>query len=127
MPKFVPVVDSETPLSEQAYNDPNYEKHRQFDAPYVVKQQKSDVIDRGWKQGSLGWGVLGSFGSSNKDSSAQVINRSEGASKMVKNEKGLWVKQKETRNLNEQNSSRGRGKGIISSALGLKNIFFCLI
>ena len=80
MPAFVPVVDSEKPRSEQV-KDETWQKHRQFDTPYIVKPK-----DRGWQQGSLGWGVLGEFGSNEKDSAAQVIKRAEGMNKMVKNE-----------------------------------------
>eukprot|EP01038_Epipyxis_sp_PR26KG_P015836 gene15836-21457_t len=109
MPRFVPVIDTETPLSEQQ-NDPEkkkeYAKHRQFDA-------LSAPVDRGWKQGALGWGVLGSYGSNDKDQIAQVIKR-DGNSKMVKNEKGLWVKAKESdeQHLTSKLKGSGRGGGI---------------
>ena len=41
-------------------------------------KNKKKVVDRGWEQGNVGWGVLGSFGSNSKDDSAQVIKRVEG-------------------------------------------------
>ena len=101
MPKFVPVVDTEKPLSEQDNRSKaEYSKHRQFDNPYNINnynnnnnsnnnnnnsnnnnnnvKNKKKVVDRGWEQGNVGWGVLGSFGSKSKDDSAQVIKRVEG-------------------------------------------------
>ena len=96
MPKFVPVVDTEKPLSEQDHRSKaEFSKHRQFDNPYNINnysnnnnssnnnnnsnvKNKKKVVDRGWEQGNVGWGVLGSFGSNSKDDSAQVIKRVEG-------------------------------------------------
>ena len=105
MPKFVPVVDTEKSRAEQE-RDSNFDKHRKFDNPHKV--------DRGWQQGNVGWGVLGEFGSSSKDNSAQVVKRAEGANKMVKNERGLWVKAKDVRNDEPSigKPSRGRGGGV---------------
>jgi hypothetical protein len=45
---------------------------------YINVKNKKKVVDRGWEQGNVGWGVLGSFGSNSKDDSAQVIKRVEG-------------------------------------------------
>jgi hypothetical protein len=88
MPKFVPVRDLEKPLAEQVHSSKNMQKHRDFDNPY---QQKK--VDRGWGDNSqIGWGVKGSFGNNDKDEHAQVLKKSTGSNKMVKNEKGLWVK-----------------------------------
>lgn len=106
MPKFVPVVDTEKSAAERA-NDRSFDKHRHFDNPHKV--------DRGWQQGNVGWGVLGEFGSSSKDDSAQVVRRAEGANKMVKNERGLWVKAKELDDGfagSATGTGRGRGGGI---------------
>lgn len=109
MPKFVPVVDTEKPLSEQA-QDRDFEKHRRFDNPHKV--------DRGWQQGSLGWGVKGAFGSDGKDDSAQLSRRTDGGNKMVKNDKGLWVKAKELEGEDAPVSKPGRGRGGGVSVLG---------
>ena len=40
-------------------------------------------VDRGWERGKVGWGVQGSFASSEKDTCAQVLSRGSGAFKMV--------------------------------------------
>jgi hypothetical protein len=110
MPKFVPVVDTEKPISEQG-KDPSFDKHRRFDNPHKV--------DRGWQQGTVGWGVLGEFGSSGKDDGAQIVKRAEGGSKMVKNERGLWVKAKDLTEEDDGVSSKpGRGRGGGVSVLG---------
>ena len=37
-------------------------KHRKFDNPHSVLPK----VDRGWEGGSVGWGVLGAFGSNQK-------------------------------------------------------------
>lgn len=95
MPKFVPVTDTERPQSEQHEVAHDYAQHRKFDAPHAVKANENrgrGKVDRGWQEGTVGWGVLGSFGSNDKDDAAQVVRRSAGEQKMVKNEKGLWVK-----------------------------------
>lgn len=60
----------------------------------------------------MGWGVLGSFGSSGKDEMAQVVRKAEGAHKMVKNSKGLWVKQTDTDSITVGGRGQGRGSGI---------------
>ncbi len=91
MPKFVPVVDTEKPRSEQVGNDPSFSAHRRFDDPFSVHSDSK--TDRGWKQGDVGWGVVRTFGD-DKDDGAQVMKHAEGANKMVRNEKGLWVKAK---------------------------------
>lgn len=103
MPKFVPVVDNEKSQAEQK-EDTDFDKHRRFDNPHKV--------DRGWQQGNVGWGVLGAFGSNSKDDAAQIIKRAEGSNKMIKNEKGLWVKAKELEeDIPQQQSRPGRGRG----------------
>jgi hypothetical protein len=56
---------------------------------------KNPATDRGWAMGTVGWGVLGAFGSHQKDEGAQVQRKATGKNKMVRNEKGLWVKAKE--------------------------------
>ena len=112
MVKFVPVTDVERPKDAQNLNTSANEKHRKFDNPHTVKK----TVDRGWQQGNVGWGVLGAFGNSDKDDAAQVIKRAEGVNKMVKNEKGLWVKVKDLSdagsNITSYSSSMGRGGGI---------------
>jgi hypothetical protein len=75
------------------------------------KEDKSKT-DRGWEQGNVGWGVLGAFGSNQKgrksyihiyktltkifndilDEIAQVMRRSDGTNKMIKNERGISYK-----------------------------------
>eukprot|EP01066_Platyproteum_vivax_P004650 Platyproteum_vivax@DN16011_c0_g1_i1.p1 len=64
---------------------------------------KHKKVDRGWGgYDAVGWGVLGHFGSEKKDDRAQQARRAvtpiDGSGriryKMVKNEKGLWVKEK---------------------------------
>ena len=107
MGRFVPVEDNETPLCEQRAHDPNMAKHRQWDSFVIardsaqsremevaLKKAATDKpkADRGWERGSVGWGVLGSWGNDEKDQSAQVARVGEGRNKMVRNEKGLWVK-----------------------------------
>lgn len=114
MVKFVPVSDVERPRAAQNLQTSANDKHRKFDNPHTVGK----TVDRGWQQGNVGWGVLGAFGNSDKDDAAQVIKHAEGAHKMVKNEKGLWVKVKNT-SLDKSeipSSSRGRGGGV--SVLG---------
>jgi hypothetical protein len=114
MVKFVPVSDVERPRAAQNLHASANEKHRKFDNPHTVGKS----VDRGWQQGNVGWGVLGAFGNSDKDDAAQVIKHAEGAHKMVKNDKGLWVKVKNASSDMPEipSSSRGRGGGI--SVLG---------
>jgi hypothetical protein len=97
MPQFVPVVDDETPRHERGGS---------------VSAVPKKTVDRGWQQGTLGWGVQGNFGSHSKDEAAQeVVHRAkETDAKMVKNEKGLWVKVKHTDG--GKSTGRGRGGGI---------------
>lgn len=114
MVKFVPVSDVERPRAAQNLNASANDKHRKFDNPHTVGK----TVDRGWQQGNVGWGVLGAFGNSDKDDAAQVIKHGEGAQKMVKNDKGLWVKVKNALSDKPEtlSASRGRGGGI--SVLG---------
>lgn len=126
MPRFVPVVDVEKPRAEQD-DDPEFRKHKKFDA---LNQPTSSLTShRGWQSGTLGWGVLGSFGSVEKDDSAQVMKTAQGQYKLVcikyndfydnhsplkkvKNDKGLWVRQQEPSIDIVANSGKGRGSGI---------------
>jgi hypothetical protein len=114
MVKFVPVSDVERPRAAQNLHASANDKHRKFDNPHTVGK----TVDRGWQQGNVGWGVLGAFGNSDKDDAAQVIKHAEGAHKMMKNDKGLWVKVKNVSSDKSEipSSSRGRGGGI--SVLG---------
>lgn len=114
MVKFVPVSDVERPRAAQNLHASANDKHRKFDNPHTVGK----TVDRGWQQGNVGWGVLGAFGNADKDDAAQVIKHAEGAHKMVKNDKGLWVKVKNASSDKPEisSSSRGRGGGI--SVLG---------
>jgi hypothetical protein len=114
MVKFVPVSDVERPRAAQNLHASANDKHRKFDNPHTVGK----TVDRGWQQGNVGWGVLGAFGNSDKDDAAQVMKHAEGAHKMVKNDKGLWVKVKNVSSdkCEIPSSSRGRGGGI--SVLG---------
>lgn len=90
MPAFVPVSDPEKARYEQ--DEKEMAKHRNFDS-MVVARQRTETTNRGWEQGSVGWGVLGAWGSSCRDEKAQVTRRvADPNKKMVRNEKGLWVK-----------------------------------
>eukprot|EP01039_Chlorochromonas_danica_P005043 gene5043-5537_t len=107
MPKFVPVQDNEKPRNEQSLYDESLRKHRQFDDPHSLNK-------RGWGQGEMGWGVKKVFGSE-KDLGAQVVKKnSDQGGKMMKNEKGLWVKvksQQEEEDTQASGSGTGRGRG----------------
>lgn len=73
--------------------------------------------DRGWGgAGAVGWGVLGAFGSLEKDTAAQVARKGtyDPNVKMVKNDKGLWVK---IRVEPGGGGGRGRGGGFLLSAV----------
>mmetsp|Transcript_919 Transcript_919/g.1597 ORF Transcript_919/g.1597 Transcript_919/m.1597 type:complete len:520 (-) Transcript_919:36-1595(-) len=100
MPQFVPVKDDETPSSERSKN-----------------KNKMPAVDRGWEQGNVGWGVLGAFGSAGKDEAAQgaVHSAHSESSKMIKNDKGLWVKVKQSAAESSSSSAtisgKGRGRG----------------
>lgn len=83
MPTFVPVTNPEKSLREQ--DESELSKHRNFDSTVVARQK------RGWQQGTVGWGVQGTWGSTAKDDGAQVV-REQSRGNMVRNEKGLWVK-----------------------------------
>lgn len=74
MGKFVPVVDEEAPKAERDDNSAAQQKHRKFDR---------SSSSRGWEQGTVGWGVQGSFGSASKDLCAQVASAGSGNFKMV--------------------------------------------
>jgi hypothetical protein len=93
MPKFVPVTDSEKPKSEQAFYANELLEHRQFDNPHAVIRSAEEVADE------------------EVDEMAQYLKHAEGANKMVKNEKGLWVKAKTVENEPAKNEKKGMGRG----------------
>lgn len=115
MPKFVPVTDTEKPRSEQS-NDATMARHRQFDNPHSVNKDK---VDRGWVQGEVGWGVLKNFGDDERDAKAQILRHAEGANKMVKNDKGLWVKAKEVADNVDDHHDGGGQKGMGRGSCGI--------
>ena len=105
MPKFVPVADPEAPRWEQ--DEAKLAKHRNFDSHVVARDQTEQRklaagrraatnadegrANRGFEQGAVGWGVVGTFGSEARDADAQA-RPAEGNLKMVQNDKGLWVR-----------------------------------
>ncbi|KAK7240597.1 hypothetical protein SO694_00057265 [Aureococcus anophagefferens] len=104
MVKFVPVADPEAPRWEQ--DEAKLAKHRQFDSMVISRDAterralgrgrgsttEKPQTNRGFEQGSVGWGVLGSFGSEQRDGAAQAgARKGEGNLKMVQNDKGLWL------------------------------------
>ena len=105
MPKFVPVADPEAPRWEQ--DEAKLAKHRNFDSHVVARDQTEQRklaagrraatnadegrANRGFEQGAVGWGVVGTFGSEARDADVQA-RPAEGNLKMVQNEKGLWVR-----------------------------------
>jgi hypothetical protein len=93
MPKFVPVTDSEKPKSEQSFYANELLEHRQFDNPHAVIRSAEEVADE------------------EVDEMAQYLKHAEGANKMVKNEKGLWVKAKTVDNEPQKNEKKGMGRG----------------
>lgn len=123
----MPVVDVEKPRDERDDDDENFRKHRKFDAmsqPSKLPDGYNKKNKRGFADGSVGWGVMGEFGSSTRDDGSAAVHRSTGSkTKMVKNEKGLWVKAEiedgeeeeergEGRECVEAPRGRGRGGGI---------------
>eukprot|EP00629_Pelagomonadales_sp_RCC1024_P002594 CAMPEP_0119280688 /NCGR_PEP_ID=MMETSP1329-20130426/23225_1 /TAXON_ID=114041 /ORGANISM="Genus nov. species nov., Strain RCC1024" /LENGTH=107 /DNA_ID=CAMNT_0007281285 /DNA_START=58 /DNA_END=378 /DNA_ORIENTATION=- len=103
MPQFVPVADPEAPRWEQ--DESKLAKHRNFDSHVIARdagelrglakgqrQDEDKKTNRGFEQGAVGWGVLGSWGSEQRDNDAQRSAKAEGNLKMVRNEKGLWVR-----------------------------------
>jgi len=110
MPTFVPVVDNEKSRSERDDNDASLAKHRKFDNPFALaKPSVNPSNKRGFETGSVGWGVLGSFGSNQKDDGTHA-NLSRGKSKLIKNSAGLWVKASDEHE--PRTGGRGRGGGI---------------
>merc|ERR1719201_1282894 len=101
---FVPVVDIETPRSERDDHSGEFAKHRQFDALSAPRHgvrgrntnvKKKKYNDRGWgPAGAIGWGVLGKFGGEEQDT-GDHIDKTKRKSKLVKNDKGLWVSLKQ--------------------------------
>ena len=136
MPRFVPVTDTEKPRCEQ--NDESMSKHRAWDSFVVARdagesrqmQQamtkattEKPKADRGWERGSVGWGVLGSWGSNDRDERAQVARVGDGRNKMVRNDKGLWVKAKDGEGAasavtNDEAAATDRGHGREAIAKG---------
>ena len=122
MPSFVPVVDQEKSRSERNDFDAEFAKHRKFDNPHSVSKPLgySSTNKRGFETGSVGWGVLGEFGSNQKDDGSAAMVTNSGKNKMVKNEKGLWVKASSVgseegevggENFMEAAGSKSKGKG----------------
>ena len=86
MPKFVPVADPEAPRWEQ--DEAKLAKHRNFDSHVVARDQTEQRklaagrraatnadegrANRGFEQGAVGWGVVGTFGSEARDADAQA-------------------------------------------------------
>jgi hypothetical protein len=124
MPQFVPVVDVETPANERNPNSKDYAKHRAWEAPHAHSSSNKSHVNRGWEQGNVGWGVVGAFGSNEKDDGSNVrrsTSSSDAGWKMVKNVKGLWVRVKESSHEGSDSAvtmgrGRGRGSGIPLSA-----------
>ena len=127
MPKFVPVSDPEAPRWEQ--DEAALAKHRNFDSGCIARDQteqrqlaagrraatKEDRANRGFEQGAVGWGVVGTFGSDARDADAQA-HPAEGKLKMVR--KGdLWVRVAKEDGVVEEapaparSRSRGRRRG----------------
>lgn len=116
MPSFVPVVDVEKPRNERDTNSDEYQKHRRWEAPHSSSTANSrPTVKRGWEQGNLGWGVLGSFGSSEKDDGSTVVRKHSDDQKMIKNDKGLWVRSKEVAEVRSSGAGRGGGIPLIPS------------
>ena len=112
MPTFVPVVDQEKSRFERDDYDQSNSKHRKFDNPFALSKPKVDPTNkRGFETGSVGWGVLGEFGSNQKDDGSMACLTNTGKSKMVKNEKGLWVKAKDDDETEEGGKTKGKGRG----------------
>ena len=78
MPKFVPVHDVEKPRDAREREDSLTSKHSSFNK-------------------SVQPSISTSYGT--KDIGSQQIRKSSGNSKMIKNEKGLWVKDTTTTTL----------------------------
>jgi hypothetical protein len=113
MPKFVPVTDSEKPKAEQSAFSKDMMIHRMFDDPHSVVKPH-ELQKRGFADGEVGWGNLNSYGSDEKDERAQILKHAEGSNKMVRNEKGLWVKAKvvdDDGGSQTSSSQRGMGRG----------------
>ena len=69
--------------------------------------------DRGFASGEVGWGVLGNFGSGERDEGAQVIRKANDPNKkLVRNTAGLWVKQTQIGDDNKVGNVNSRGRGI---------------
>jgi hypothetical protein len=93
MPKFVPITDSERPKSEQSFYSDEFMQHRLFENP--------DAVIRSTEESLL----------NEKDEVAQHIRHAEGENKMVKNEKGLWVRAKTVDVDSKAHSGKGMGRG----------------
>ena len=123
MPKFVPVADPEAPRWEQ--DEAKLAKHRNFDSHVVARDQTEQRklaagrraatnadegrANRGFEQGAVGWGVVGTFGSEARDADAQA-RPAEGNLKMVQNEKGLWVRAAREEGAVEEAPPRSRSR-----------------
>ena len=118
MPTFVPVVDVEKPRFERDDFDANHIKSRKFDNPHsLIRPPEKDTKNkRGFADGSVGWGVLGEFGSYEKDDGSAAHTQKTGKCKMVKNGRGLWVKANDDDDEEDEETlprlGKGRGGGI---------------
>lgn len=75
MPSFVPVTDTEKPKTEQSFYEARFIEHRRFDAPHSLVSNNQQL-------------------SIPRDEQAQYLRHADGENKMIKNEKGLWIKSK---------------------------------
>ena len=109
MSRFVPVTDVEKPRSEQDARA--LSKHANFSALNVAESRED--CKRGWATGSVGWGVRGTFGGAGADSGAQVraSSTASGGNKLVQDERGRWVKQKDFDRAKQQHQQRRGGGG----------------
>jgi len=72
--------------------------------PEATKGEQDRV---NWNRpGVVGWGVQGNFGGRREDTGTLIVQRKEVDQKMVKNEKGLWVRQKAPTNSEGSNTWR---------------------
>lgn len=122
MPLFVPVQDVEKSKAEQMLDsikgkDSNLAKHRRWDNPYSIQSSASDSMPemkRGWEQGQVGWGVQGSFGHHDKDDGSHIIHRNtDSKHKMIRDEKGLWIRVKKSNEEEERLEKKSIGRGAL--------------
>ena len=121
MPKFVPVADPEaragsrtrrnwqnigtsTATSLQGIRPNNETRGR----PARATNADEGRANRGFEQGAVGWGVVGTFGSEARDADAQA--RPPRETKMVQNDKGCGSARR-GRRAPSRRRRRGRGRG----------------